>query len=86
MDRCALGKAQDLKLLFKLHNQKLERKETEKYCLLLNKGDWHKVFSLPIVELTIGSRENPVVYVTVVIGVFHSVDLIFVNSIIVDAE
>ena len=52
----------------------------------MTKGDWYKVFSLPIVEPIAGSRENPIVYVTVAIIVFHNVDLIFVNSIIVDAE
>ena len=52
----------------------------------MTKGDYYKVFILPIVEPITDSRENSTVYVTVAISVFHNVDLIFVKSIVVDAE
>ena len=52
----------------------------------MTKGDWDKVFNLPIIEPTAGSREDPTVYVAITISVFHKVDMIVVNSIIVDAK
>ena len=86
MNHYAPGKAQGLKLLFKLHNQKLESKKTKKQHLLLDKIDWYKVFSLPVIKPTVGGREDPTIYVVVITDVFHNIDMIVVKSIVVDVK
>ena len=62
MDRCASGKTQGLKLLFKDYIAKtLKEKRNRKYHLLLIKGDWYNVFSLPIAEPVADGGKNPTV-------------------------
>ena len=49
--------------------------------LLLSKGDWYDVFGLPIAESVVGSRDDPLADVEVVVVVFYSM-----YSILADVE
>ena len=51
-----------------------ENKTKQKRQLLLDERNGNKVSSCPIVESTVGSREDPIVQVAVIISVFYNVN------------
>src|ERR1051325_181600 len=63
------------------HRKYEKQNKTKQEQLLLSKGDWYDVFSLPIAESVVGSWEDPFADVEVVVVVFYSMD-----STLADAE
>src|ERR1051325_6928773 len=75
----APGKALGFRVYCSKHrNEKQNRKQRQ---LLLSKGDWYDVFSLPIAESVVSSWEDQLADVEVAVVVFYSM-----NSIFADAE
>ena len=65
-------------LEFKLFKYYISKKT--KIQLLLGESNGNKVSSRPIVESTVGSREDPIVQVTFTVNVFYIIDSMVANA------
>src|ERR1051325_3449218 len=76
----APGKALGFRVYCSKH-RKIRKAKQKQEQLLLSKGDWYDVFSLPIAKSVVGSWEDPLADVEVVVVVLYSMD-----STLADAE
>src|ERR1043165_5794755 len=78
--RAMMPRARHLALEFIVQNIENTKSKTKQKQLLLSKGDWYDVFTLPIAESVVGSREDPLADVEVAVVVFYSMNPIFADA------